>query len=476
MGKTNARDKGVARKKVQPQCGKEARSSGWLFVQLAVVSVALYLGYSRGYFVNGARQTPFASVGGTVELLGESYANTRSKYEGKPNFTIRHVRFGLVQDMEIRGAESEPWRLSESESSFVDSDGTGHTSIYCLSSLISPAEAAALFDTARGLAYKHDRDTVDNKPTFEADIVRDGHIIDQNMLDAVRPFLETRLLPYVRNRQNCSDCVACTVIVRRYVPGERRQHPWHFDSDAFFTVVVPLSPQAEYEGGLYLQPGFDLKDREYFLLEAGEAVLHDYNLRHGVQVLRGERVSLVVWLKSSAEACTQQSSPWYADAAAHGDRNAQHNLGQIIVTGGKGRLPDLEAGHAWYQKAAEGGHTVAQYNLGIAALHGRGTPTDPNTAVMWWQKAAEKKHPKAMSNLGKAHAGGHGGLQKNSSQGVEWWRKAAEQNVDVAMFLLGNALLNGEGIKENFTEAVEWYRKAAELGHADAKKISLLPL
>jgi len=201
-------------------------------------------------------------------------------------------------------------------------------------------------------------------------------------------------MPYVRERQNCSDCVPCTVIVRRYVPGERRQHPWHFDSEAFLTVVVPLSPAADYQGGLYLQPGFDLKDRSYFLLEAGEAVIHNYNLRHGVQVLSGDRVTLIAWLKSSSEACAQRSSPWYADAAGSGDPRAQYNLGQIISAGRGGRLPDEVTGNSWYQKAAEGGHTIAQYNLAVSARQGKGMAASPELAVFWWQKAVRRVTPK----------------------------------------------------------------------------------
>ena len=60
-------------------------------------------------------------------------------------------------------------------------------------------------------------------------------------------------MPYVQREFSCPRCVACTAFVRRYLAGERRLNPTHFDMEAYVTLVVALSDAAEYSGGLYVQ-------------------------------------------------------------------------------------------------------------------------------------------------------------------------------------------------------------------------------
>jgi len=288
-------------------------------------------------------------------------------------------------------------------------------------------------------------------------------------MEALSKTIEHRALPYVRERFNCSTCVACTSIVRRYLQDERREHPWHYDSDAYVTMVLPLSAASDYRGGLYIQPGFDRHAKEFVELEAGDALFHSFDVMHGVEVLSGERVSLIVWFKTDADACKERLSPWYADAAAQGNPTAQYNLGRVVANGLGGTPEDKPVGIELYTKAAKQGHVMAMYNLAVCLHHGRGVTSDKEAAVGWYAQAAHAGHPLAMTNYGYMQLFGKGMPEKNVTGAAFWFGKAALQGVDVAMFQLSYLIAEGNGIRANLSEAKNWLEKAASHGHKDSK-------
>jgi TPR repeat protein len=257
--------------------------------------------------------------------------------------------------------------------------------------------------------------------------------------------------------------------VRRYVEGERRDHPWHYDNDAFVTVVVPLTAASDYQGGIYVQPSFDRQDRQFVDLEAGDAVVHNFDVLHGVEVLSGERLSLIIWIKSDANACATKACPWYAEKAERGDPNAQYNHGRLIANG-LGEFPaDRVAGVKWYVKAASQGHVMAMYNLAVCHHQGRGVTINETEAVAWYKQAALAGHPLAMTNYGYMMKFGKGVQQKNSSEAAVWFLKAALQQVPTAMFQLAHLHGAGDGVDRNLTVAEHWLELATASGHQDAK-------
>lgn len=361
------------------------------------------------------------------------------------------------------------WSVQEAEAEA--DDAFGRSPVFRLSNLLDRPEAAALLKVSEGLAYESGGDSVDKRPSFEAALFRQGRCVaPRQAVEAFRPVIEQRLLPYARERFGCPGCVACTSIVRRYLPGERRIHPWHYDSDAFVTIVVPLTPRDRYEGGLYLQSSsnFDRARREFFALEAGEAVLHNYDLLHGVEVFSGERVSLVVWLKTGAEACERETSPWYAESAERGDPRAQYNLARISTAGLGGVVQDEALGLEWYRQAAEQGHIMAMYNFAVRLHHGRGTAADPTAAAIWYGRAAKHGHPQSMTNFGAMHLYGDGGLEKNATEAAYWLLRAADQGEPTAMYQAGQLYFKGNGVLRSVAEAERWFQAAADQGSAQA--------
>ena len=109
------------------------------------------------------------------------------------------------------------------------------------------------------------------------------------------PILDERITPLVRQRypavcqkSSARSCTPCYSLVRRYRPGERRSHACHHDGHALVTVVVSLSDWGrEYKGGLYVATGRSA--RMSLALSRGDAVVHQSDLLHGVQVGRAAR-------------------------------------------------------------------------------------------------------------------------------------------------------------------------------------------
>lgn len=363
-----------------------------------------------------------------------------------------------------QGSQGAVWQSVEGEGVVTDPDEFQSTAVVRLSPVLGKEEVSHLFGISQDLTYGQGADSVDGLPAFEAHVTADGRVIDPKTTELLRPLVEDRLLPYLHQRYNCSSCVVCTIIIRRYVPGERRQHPWHFDNQAFLTAVVPLSPSGDYVGGLFVQPGFDRDGRQFLALAAGDAVIHDYRLRHGVDVMSGERTALILWVKSDAASCERRTSPWYAKAALSGDPRAQYNLGQILRVGDGGTTPDKAGGIAWLRRAAEQGHGLAMHNLAVAAEVGEGMQPDPAEAVLWYSRAAGRGLPQSMVTLGAAYRIGYGPLVKNATEAATWFRRAALQDDEDAMYHLAAMLALGEGIASNVTEAQGWYALAEGRG------------
>eukprot|EP00746_Dinoflagellata_sp_MGD_P139265 gnl/MRDRNA2_/MRDRNA2_72747_c0_seq2.p1 gnl/MRDRNA2_/MRDRNA2_72747_c0~~gnl/MRDRNA2_/MRDRNA2_72747_c0_seq2.p1 ORF type:complete len:261 (-),score=49.81 gnl/MRDRNA2_/MRDRNA2_72747_c0_seq2:17-799(-) len=226
-------------------------------------------------------------------------------------------------------------------------------------------------------------------------------------------------------------------------------------------------------------------DLLHFLqLRAGDAVLHRWDLQHGVQVNRGKRLSWILWLQDSAPCVDQEelhrrpflrksaeegnviamsilgsgasgrtldgqqwlrraadaglpkamaqlgastegpeARRWLLMAAERGDTNAQANVGLLSFREG-----NLEDAKAWLKRAASAGHATAQNELGMILLTGAAGSSEPNpyAGASWLSKAARQGHRMAQSNIGFCHAEGKG-VEQSPAAALYWWSEAALQ-------------------------------------------------
>eukprot|EP00434_Breviolum_minutum_P043129 symbB.v1.2.038425.t1/scaffold5975.1/size22001/2 len=95
------------------------------------------------------------------------------------------------------------------------------------------------------MRYATGRDSVDEMVTFEYYPMTNSTWQNEEVGHVLKDVLEDVVLPYVRETYACETCVVGEILIRRYLPEERRTHNLHFDSHAFATVVLGLtSPEA----------------------------------------------------------------------------------------------------------------------------------------------------------------------------------------------------------------------------------------
>lgn len=351
--------------------------------------------------------------------------------------------------------------------------GPGTSSFFQLPGLLDPQEVEKILAcTVRSEAYETDPDSVDNMPSFEYYPMLGGSWADLQLRAALDGAINDRILPYIRNRYDCPSCTLSSVLVRRYLPGERRTHAVHFDKQAFVTAVLGLSNPKDYEGGLYLQPGPSADSRLFPRIEPGDLLVHSFDLQHGVHLAEGVRYSLVLWLKDSPDAVRDDTTPWLDGPAEAGDPHALHLLAENFEFGEFGQRRDLRRAVQLYRRSAEAGHYWSQNSLACLYQEKAQQVNDVAEAlacwkfsVKWLRAAAESGFAEAQRNLAAMYLEG-AAAGYDAAQAVAWMRRAAEQlDVDAA-HELGCMLRDGVGAPADLAEARQWLQRSARAGHA----------
>eukprot|EP00928_Gymnodinium_smaydae_P031529 TRINITY_DN23114_c0_g1_i1.p1 TRINITY_DN23114_c0_g1~~TRINITY_DN23114_c0_g1_i1.p1 ORF type:complete len:460 (+),score=58.90 TRINITY_DN23114_c0_g1_i1:67-1380(+) len=347
----------------------------------------------------------------------------------------------------------------------VGSDAKEHE-VELLPSFLKEEELAAYDKLIASSKFSLQTDSVDELPTHELRLLQAG----KRPLKAASALLGKsgiggRVQTYVRKHMRCKKCVVCESLIRRYHPDERTTHATHFDSNAFVTFVVALT--SEVDGGLYVQANNSIASRSFLNLSRGDAVMHQFDLRHGVLVRGGIRYSAIFWLADTSESCEERSTPWYMNAAKQGDPNAQLNVAYKYLSGTE---EEHETAVKWLRKAAEQGQEDAQRKLGLLHREGRaGLTKDLDLAEEWLRKAAERGLFRAQTDLAILM------LERNPDNGAQaakWLRESAAQGDHRALVNLGMMLRDGKnGLAQKVDEAAELFRQAATVGDPLAKKI-----
>ena len=330
----------------------------------------------------------------------------------------------------------------------TERDGSSSRQLHHLSGLCAEAERQALLVELeeRRMAFETTLDTVDAQATFMCRVTEGGVPMDTDLAKQAEPICD-RLLAYVRERFECESACISEVLIRRYLPTERRRLEAHFDVSAFATAIVSLTPESEYSGGLYVQAVPGVQSRRYVDLESGDALVHRFDTMHGVHVPSGARYSLVVWFSDSPASLAAGAAPWVRRAAEGGNAEAQFILGGFHYRGdefGYG-ASDMRLAVRWYATAARRGNPLAQVHLGSLISAGELEGDLLHQAI----SAAEMDEQDGSSS---------------SKAVVQLYRQAAEQGHPTAEFALGRCYLNGEGVACDEDLGREWLQRAAAQG------------
>eukprot|EP00929_Paragymnodinium_shiwhaense_P108095 TRINITY_DN74415_c0_g1_i1.p1 TRINITY_DN74415_c0_g1~~TRINITY_DN74415_c0_g1_i1.p1 ORF type:complete len:578 (-),score=130.87 TRINITY_DN74415_c0_g1_i1:47-1780(-) len=351
--------------------------------------------------------------------------------------------------------------------------GDDTSEIFRLKSLLRPEEVKAVLQhiVASGDSYDSYPDSVDGYPAFEFYPLESGEWRDEAMKELLEDFVDNRLLPYVRATYNRPTCTVADILVRRYIPGERRTHAAHFDGQALVTAVLGLSNPDDYRGGLYLQPEAHASSRRFVRTEPGDLVVHSFDLQHGVFVWGGVRYSMVFWIKDSPESVQAKTSPWYDDLAEEGDVDAMYNVAQATERGLMGREQNIEIAISLYGQSAAAGHHFAQVRLAALFHHAHAAGMAPSGLELsrkWLLAAANQGFSVAQRTLALSLARQE---EPDPEEAAVWMRRAAEQLDIEAAFHLGEFLRMGYGVEEDIPEAVRWTSRSAHSGHPEAQRV-----
>ncbi|CAK0864308.1 unnamed protein product [Prorocentrum cordatum] len=383
----------------------------------------------------------------------------------------RYPAFNFAEEVQV---EVGTWSGVEQSGSFRKVGKAGICRVYRLARVLdTPEVGEVLRHVKRSERYTTDADSVDSRPSFEYYPFQNGRWQDEGLREILHCFVEDRLMPYVRERYACDTCALADILVRRYVPGERRTHRVHFDGHAFATAVLGVSDPADYEGGLFVQPGPDVASAASLQIDPGDLVVHSFDLQHGVRVLGGERYSVVFWIKDTSRSVADGTVPWHEKLAEQGDADALFNLATHYEHGTYGKQQDPLRAIELYERSATLGHHFAQNN--VAIMYRSAHMSNPDLisgalgrSAMWFEKAAEAGFALAQKNYAEAFAGGLG-VEMNMTRAVAWMRRAAEQHDLEAEFVMGESCRLGRGVELDMMEAVRWYQASAEAGFPKAQ-------
>jgi len=235
------------------------------------------------------------------------------------------------------------------------------------------------------------------------------------------------------------------------------------------TVVVSLTAFGnDFLGGLYVATSDDA-NHSFVALQTGDAVVHQSDLLHGVDVISGDRYSWVLWLKDS-KGCSSSPADWQRQAADDGDPVAS-----FLQAHRAHMQPGISAAAAavkkfkWLRAAAKAGFSRAQNELGVAYMNGDGVAANLQTAKMWLRRAS-KFEPDANFNLALLLL--HTSSSPNKlAEAVALFAEAAEAGSRSAMFNLGVAYFKGRGVDVDFDLAEHWFTKegSAEASYSIAQ-------
>jgi TPR repeat protein len=287
---------------------------------------------------------------------------------------------------------------------------------------------------------------------FAVDLLGDdGCFSDRELGDVLQPLLDHALLPYVRQRFNCSGAALVSARFRRFVPEERCFVPPHHEHGAFAVLAVGLQDPQALTGGLFVQgSGRAFLDRRFVPLGRGDVCAFQHDLHHGVEVQEGSRSELLFFFKDAAQSVTKGTSPWYQQLAEAGNASAQYGLSLSLF-----HERDYAGAQSWLQKACSQDHPEALYTQAIWDWEppaGITTQADTARALQLLRRAAELGHARSQSRLGGLLTQGvKGRVQQDSWEGKRLLRLAFEQDDPDAAFHLGQTLLQ-EGDRDGATK------------------------
>jgi TPR repeat protein len=156
-----------------------------------------------------------------------------------------------------------------------------------------------------------------------------------------------------------------------------------------------------------------------------------------------------------------EASRWYRLASELGDKQAQFQLGVLMLDGADGVPKDREAAKAQFRKAAAQGLPGALYNLAVLALEGDDqNKPDFAKAADYFRRAAEAGDGNAAYSYGVLLRQGKG-APLDIAQSAQWLKRAADDGIIAGQVEYAIMLFNGVGVQRDEAGAAKIFILAA---------------
>lgn len=393
------------------------------------------------------------------------------------------------------------WRALECEV-HLPKPGGGLRSFKVVRGLARRSEVQEIVQSASGgqLDFVAHSSLHDDHRVAEADLVQNMRYCETPLAQVLRRFVESRLLPYLRDSFCLPGAQLFAAAVRRHRPHVNCGNHAHFNMRALVTAEICLQMDAD-NCAIFVQSGAHSNSRQRVPLQAGDVIVHQYDVCRGVHVLSGDHYTLILWFRDSPYGVYDHGdmTVWYAATAEAGDADAQTCLarlydersdgdgaGTVAALASKWYHRAATAGHPhaqcwyadflnknrglgsgrreiiqWYQAAADQGLPEAQFKLALFLCDNEGDAEHQKTSLAWMQAAAMQGEPEAMYRLGVEYSRGQV-VQQDSFVSAKWMGKAAYAGHAAAQYSHGVAYLVGEGVEQNWHLAREWFERAAQ--------------
>jgi hypothetical protein len=234
------------------------------------------------------------------------------------------------------------------------------------------------------------------------------------------------------------------------------------DFSAPFTLshprpVEPDAPLPPTPGGPAPDIAFGAFQRGYYLTAFREATkrVADNPKDAPAMTLLGEiyRDGLVV------RQDLVEAARWYRLAAGLGDKNAQFQLGVMLLEDGEAK--DKVVARGLFEKAAAQGHAGALYNLGVLAIQGDDSAKpDFAKAADYFKRAADAGDDNGAYSYGVLLRDGKG-VPLDTALAAAWLKRAADGGIIAGQVEYAIMLFNGIGVERDETGAAKIFKLAA---------------
>jgi TPR repeat protein len=353
-----------------------------------------------------------------------------------------------------------------------------HSKLHMIERILEPDEVSTIVSTLGDREFSRSPDLIDSLPShmIRLNVAQPCNNfcapeeVAEKLQKLVTPIVHTRLLPLIKHRYDCKDCTVCNIAFRRYAAGELGQRAslqTHYDDAYFATAEIGLDVQGlEYDGGLYIE---DEGERKVVALKTGDAMYHQYDLPHGVDVQEGRRTSMIVQFQDSSD-CVPDHARWYLKASKKGDPVAKFQLGQLFQVGTSKTPKDLMKALRLFEASHEKGYPKAGAAMAQLLLSMENTaevPRDEELAVKVLKESSEGSADSAYllaQHLLHTQNADH-------KEAVKLLTRAAEspQSLPISAYALGNLYLGqNDAVDKDMQKALTWWRLAGSHGFTPA--------